>query len=262
FDNSTAGSAKIINNGAIAFGYPGGTDTATAGTADITNNNGSTLQFNAFTTAGSATITTVSGGAIAFFDNSTGGNAQFITNGTGYVDFGRSIGPNSDNQISAGSIAGSGLYYIGGGNTLTVGSNNLSTNVSGVIADNNPCGCTTGSGSLVKVGSGELTLSGTNTYTGTTAVNGGFLDVEGSIASSSLLTVNAGGELTGGGIVGNTVIGPGGIFLPGNGTATSTTVQGNLALQSGALYLVTLNSTGGSTFANVTGTATLGGNVG
>ena len=77
--------------------------------------------------------------------------------------------------VIAGSIAGSGLYYIGGGNTLTVGSNNLSTTVSGVIADNNPCGCTTGSGSLVKVGSGELTLSGINTYTGTTAVSGGFL---------------------------------------------------------------------------------------
>ena len=39
------------------------------------------------------------------------------------------------------------------------------------------------------------------------------------------------------------------------------TVAGNLAFQSGALYLVQLNSTT-STFANVTGTATLGGTVG
>ena len=39
------------------------------------------------------------------------------------------------------------------------------------------------------------------------------------------------------------------------------TVAGNLAFQSGALYLVTLNSTA-STFANVTGTATLAGTVG
>jgi autotransporter-associated beta strand protein len=255
-DNSTAGNATIINNngGAIAFGFPGGTDTASAGNANITNNSGSTLQFNAFTTTGNAIITAQSGGAIAFFDNSTGGNAQFITNGTGYVDFGRSVGPNSDGVITAGSIAGSGLYYIGGGNTLVVGSNNLSTTVSGVIADNNPCACTTGPGSLEKVGNGTLTLSGVNTYTGTTTVNGGFLDVEGSIASSSLTTVNAGGALTGAGTVGNTTIATGGIFLPSNGFGTSTTVQGNLAFQSGALYLVQLNSTS-STFANVRGTA-------
>jgi autotransporter-associated beta strand protein len=55
-----------------------------------------------------------------------------------------------------------------------VGGNNLSTTVSGVIADNNPRGCTTGPGSLEKVGSDALTLSGTNTYTGPTTVNGGF----------------------------------------------------------------------------------------
>jgi autotransporter-associated beta strand protein len=221
--------------------FPGQFDSA--GNANITNNSGGHLEFNAFTTAGNAIITTNSGGAVAFFDNSTGGNAQFITNGTGYVDFGEGFGPNGDSRITAGSIAGSGFYYIGGGSTLTVGGNNLSTTVSGVIADNSPCTCTTGSGSLEKVGSGMLTLSGINTYTGTTTVFGGFLDVEGSIASSSLTTVNAGGALTGAGTVGNATIASGGIFLPGNGLGTSTIVAGNLAFQSGALYLVTLNST-------------------
>ena len=101
-----------------------------------------------------------------------------------------------------------------------------------------------------------------NTYTGTTTVNGGVLDVEGSIASSGLTTVNANAALTGAGTVGNTTIASGGIFLPGNGTpGSSTIVAGNLALQSGALYLVQLNSTT-STFADVTGTATLAGTVG
>lgn len=132
-----------------------------------------------------------------------------------------------------------------------------------MIADTNPCGCEpAGSGSLEKAGSGTLTLSGTNTYTGTTAVTGGVLDVEGSIASSSLLTVNANAALAGAGTVGDTIIASGGIFAPGNATpGSSMTVAGSLAFQSGALYLVQLNSTT-STSANVTGTATLAGTVG
>jgi autotransporter-associated beta strand protein len=269
FDDSNAGTATIINNnhGLIAFGVPFSFDTASADHANITNNAGGHLEFNAFTTAGNATITTLSGGAVAFFDASTGGNAKFITNGTGYVDFSGSIGPGFDGRITAGSIAGSGTYYIGAGNTLVTGGNNLSTEVSGVIADFNPsppCGCPAfpGPGSLEKVGFGTMILSGVNSYTGTTTVNGGILEVDGSIALSSLTTVNANAALTGTGTVGSTTIAGGGIFLPGNGTpGSSMTVAGNLAFQSGALYLVQLNSVT-SSFVNVTGTATLDGLVG
>ena len=56
-----------------------------------------------------------------------------------------------------------------------------------------------------------------------------------------------------------TTIMAGGTLAPGNGTpGTSLTITGNLAFQSGALYLVQVGSTTAS-FANVTGTATLGG---
>jgi autotransporter-associated beta strand protein len=264
-EQSSAANAVITNSlgGFTIFGTPYGSDAPTAGNAVITNNDGSSTQFNAFSTAGSAIITTNSGAATFFYDNSTGGTAQFITNGTGFVDFSGSLGPNGDGRIAAGSIAGSGIYYIGAGNTLVVGGNDLSTTMSGVIADFNPCGCgLPGPGNLEKAGSGTLILSGVNTYTGTTAVNGGILQVDGSIASSSLTTVNTGGALTGIGTVGNTVIASGGIFLPGNGTpGTSTTVSGNLAFQSGALYLVGINSMT-STFTSVTGNATLDGSVG
>lgn len=264
-DQSSAASATIVNNngGFTSFGQAFGTDTATAGNAIITNNSGGETDFNAFATSGNATIVTNSGGKAFFYDNATGGNAQFVTNGTGFVDFSGSLGPNGDGRIAAGSIAGSGFYYIGAGNTLVTGGNNLSTTVSGVIADFNPCGCgPAGPGNLEKVGTGKLILSGTNTYTGTTAVNGGILQVDGSIASSSQTTVNANGTLSGVGFVGNTTVANGGSFAPGSGTpGTFMTVSGNLAFQSGALYMIQLNSTT-SSFANVVGAAALNGIVG
>ncbi|WP_284260519.1 autotransporter domain-containing protein [Bradyrhizobium iriomotense] len=267
-DQSSAAGATITNRngGATYFGGCCVNESVTAGNAVITNNDGGWTYFQGSATAGSAVITTNSGGQTIFYQNATGGNAQFITNGTGYVDFSGSRGTNGDGRITAGSITGSGFYSIGGGNTLVVGSNNLSTTVSGVISDFNTapwCGCgTTGPGNLEKVGTGTLTLSGTNTYTGTTVVNGGMLQVDGSIASSSLTIVNAGGALSGTGTVGNTVIASGGILLAGNGAAgSSLTVAGNLAFQSGALYLVTVNANAASS-VSVTGTATLGGEIG
>jgi autotransporter-associated beta strand protein len=268
-DQSSAASATIVNNngGFTSFGQAFGTDTATAGNANITNNSGGETDFNAFATAGNAIVTTNSGGATFFFDNSTGDKAQLITVGTGFVDFSGSLGPNGDGRIPVGSIAGSGTYYIGAGNTLVAGGNNLSTMMSGVIADFNPapgCGCPPipGIGNFEKAGAGTMILSGTNTYTGTTAVNGGILQVDGSIASSIQTTVNSGAALTGTGTVGNTTIANGGTFAPGSTTpGTFMTVAGNLAFQSGALYLVRLDPSS-STLAKVSGTASLAGAAG
>jgi autotransporter-associated beta strand protein len=277
-NNATAGTATIGNAGLIDFNNSSnaGTtanitnsglhatitfnDSSSAGSATITNAAGTTT-FSAMSTAGSATITTLSGGSVNFTGNSTGGNAQFITNGTGFVDFSATSGPTGNHQISAGSIAGSGNYFLGA-NALTVGGNNQSPAVSGVISD-----CGTGGtqcavsgatgGSLIKVGTGTLTLSGVNTYTGPTGVTAGTLEVDGSIATSSLTTVSGTGTLTGTGTVGNTALNAG-TFAPGNGTAGShQTVQGNLTVSNGT-YQVYLNPTT-SSYATVTGNTNLTG---
>jgi uncharacterized protein with beta-barrel porin domain len=85
---------------------------------------------------------------------------------------------------------------------------------------------------------------------------GGILNVTGSVDDP---TVNAGGMLTGSGMVGATEINAGGTFAPGNGTpGSSMSIVGNLAFQSGALYLVQVNPATAS-FANVAGAAALGG---
>jgi uncharacterized protein with beta-barrel porin domain len=77
-----------------------------------------------------------------------------------------------------------------------------------------------------------------------------------------MTTVNSNAVLTGIGTVGNSTIASGATLLPGNGTpGTSLTVTGNLAFQSGALYVVQVNPTT-STFTRVSGSATLNGIVG
>ena len=102
-------------------------------------------------------------------------------------------------------------HTAGGTRTLFVGVAGGSGTFAGVIRG-------TGTGvndtpdaapvNLEKRGAGTQILSGANTYTGTTTVNGGTLQVDGSIASSSGVTVALGATLAGSGAV-PTVTGPG-----------------------------------------------------
>lgn len=194
-DSSSAGSAQINNlNGQIDF-----FTSASAGTATINNAAGATLNFHNSTTAatstivndgtvnfdgsssaGNATITTNNGAITNFAGTATGGSARFITNAGATVD----ISGLTSGGMTAGSIEGAGNYVLGA-NTLTTGSLNTSTQVDGVISG-------TGGG-LTKLGTGTLTLTGANTYTGETTVSAGALAISGfgSISSSSLVTVNA-----------------------------------------------------------------------
>ena len=67
-----------------------------------------------------------------------------------------------------GSLAGAGDVTLGAG-VLNTGGDNTSTTFSGVIS---------GSGGLVKAGSGAFTLTGTNTYSGGTMLLDGMIVVE------------------------------------------------------------------------------------
>ncbi|MDB5581945.1 MAG: autotransporter protein, partial [Bradyrhizobium sp.] len=239
-------SSAIANNANLLY-----SGTATAGSAGITNNGN--LTFNATSTAGSASIT--NNNDLFFINTSTAGNAAITNGAAGTTDFSQSTGPAGNNKLSAGSLDGGGVFKLGQ-NELTVGGNNLSTNVTGVIADGGIGG---GTGArLIKTGTGTMILSGANTYTGPTTVDGGLLEVNGSIASSSLTTVDAGGTLGGTGIVGNTFVN-GGTLSPGNSIGTLN-ISGSFTMTAASTYLVQVSGTT-SDLTIVTGTANIAGTV-
>ncbi len=163
------------------------------------------------------------------------------------VASGATLDLNNFNQ-TIGSLAGAGSVTLGSA-TLTTGNDGTSTTFSGSIF---------GTGGLAKIGTGTLTLSGNNAYSGATTVSGGTLRVDGSIALSSLTTINSGTTLTGTGSVGAMQVNAGGTFAPGNGTAGTSMSVAGLTLSPGSLYQVQVNPAAAS-YATVTGTAQLGG---
>lgn len=80
-------------------------------------------------------------------------------------------------------LNGSGLVTSSGSSTLQLGENNGSSTFDGTITDG------TGNLALIKVGTGSLTLTGTNTYTGSTTVNTGKLVVATSSIGGGTYTI-------------------------------------------------------------------------
>ncbi|WP_404546219.1 autotransporter domain-containing protein [Bradyrhizobium sp. USDA 223] len=165
---------------------------------------------------------------------------------------GTSINSGHTLQLGNGGTTGSIVGNVVNNGTFAVNRSNVLT-FTGVIS---------GTGAFQQNGNSATSvtlLTAANTYTGSTTVNSGVLAVIGSIASSVLTTVNASGQLVGSGTVGATQINAGGLLSPGIVAAPGTSMTvASLAMQSGALYLVYVDPTT-STFANVTGNATLGG---
>ncbi|XHS77015.1 autotransporter-associated beta strand repeat-containing protein [Burkholderiaceae bacterium UC74_6] len=157
------------SNGILAGSYSGAANTASgviSGPGALTVNTAGAWSLSGTNTyTGTTTVSagTLQAGAAA------GGQAFGVNSAVSLANTaGATLDLNGFNQ-TIGSLAGGGAT---GGNvtmgaaTLTTGGDNTSTTYAGVIS---------GSGGLVKTGTGTQTLSGTNTYTGATTINGGTL---------------------------------------------------------------------------------------
>jgi len=239
----TAGNGTFINNGgAVAGAFPGET-LFNPGDAD-----NATLIANGGLGGGA-------GGLIVFSSAggvSKGGTARMEVFGNGNLDISQQSAPG----LTTGSIEGDGLVFLGSVN-LTVGTNNLSTTFSGRLQDggiNHRMG-----GSLAKTGTGTLTLSGANTYTGGTTVSAGTLLVSnktGSGTGTGAVAVNAGtlggsGIITGAVTIGTTN-GATAFLAPAGGTKRQATLtaQNGLTFNAKSTYTYSFRAKGNKTRAD------------
>jgi autotransporter-associated beta strand protein len=289
FNNIFATARIVVAGGTLRDGN-GKLGNATSFIESTTVNAGATLDMNDRADAihnllGAGTVITGASAATTLFLLNGENNGSFsshlfsgVIKGPGSVEIGP-VSPGGGETILTGTNIYTGGTFIQDTSILQLGNGGTTGSIIGNVTFRplgingpNPAmlvfdrsntyqfdGAISGPGNVIQAGTGTTILTANSSYTGTTTVNGGILQVDGSIASSSLTTVNANSALTGSGTVGNTLIASGAMFAPGNGTpGTFMTVSGNLAFQSGALYLVELNPATAS-FASVTGTATLGG---
>lgn len=93
-------------------------------------------------------------------------------------------------NITQGGFSGNGTVTnsAAGASTFTIGGNSLSNNYSGTIVDG-----ASGSIALAKSGTGTQTLSGSNAYTGGTAINNGVLQLGNADAVASSGDISFGG---------------------------------------------------------------------
>ena len=243
--NVSINGQNLVTTGAInaTTGNGGGGGGAGGGSSGYAGGNG--LSGTAGTTGGAGGTggrgTNQSGGA---------GGAAGVAGGAGSTGF------NGTNTASGGTggVGGSASAVIFNAGTSTLTGSNLSVSAnSGVVLNAgttavvnvtgapNLANNITGSGNLTQAGPGMLTLSGASTYTGTTYVNSG--------------TVNISGSLNTGSATANVVMADGTTFSAANITAGLANISG-----SGNITLAGVKANGSIT-ANTTGNLTLSANL-
>jgi len=252
-----------FSSGALQFGVPVTSDDENLATkAQAYTGNGLTLNGTlsgnasllAFSGNGTFTLNGANGGlssswirigdslatgtplVVAATDTALGGTGNSLYLGSG-ADLQFTSAAPLTGSLSGGYTAGydtnnRSFVALAAGSTLTINQaydGTLYANIGGTPANFSGSDTASVNASLVKSGAGQLTLSGTNTYTGTTTVKGGML-IAGSTTAfgTSAIVLDGGGIGAASGIVFTNAIsfGAGGGTLGGNGTIASAITAG------------------------------------
>jgi fibronectin-binding autotransporter adhesin len=212
------------------------------GAGGLTKDGAGTLALQAANTyAGTASI---NGGTLALQHASAlggGGNATF---GGGTL------------QYSASNTVDYSSKIVSSGSAIRIDTNGQNVIFASGLAASN-------TGGLTKSGDGTLTLTGSSSYAGATAVDGGRLLVNGQLGNTAV-TVNASGLLGGSGtILGGVTVASSGTLSPGNSPGVLTV--GSLSLSDGSHTLMEITGTSASLYDQVVGVGsaslTYGGNL-
>ena len=238
---TVAGTATLIPNS-------GSLDGALRGNGTLNVLPGSTFSLNGDMSSFSGTIQLGTGSATLRFITTTGStNAIFdLGSGTGSMK-----NRNGSISINVGALLGGNSTVLSGSSdaghpnlsTYVIGGNNSNTTFNGNIADG------VGATAITKTGSGTLTLTGTNGFSGGLKVNAGVLLINGiqSMLGNTTLSVASGAILGGSGtILGTVTNSSGGGFSPGAvaGSPGALTLS-NLTLNTPTMYFDLSSSTNG-----------------
>lgn len=245
------GAGGILNDGTGALNLSGSATFAIGGAADSLTLGGTFAGENIFSGAISGAGNLIGNGAGAWV---LGGSSDFIgsvtvTAGTLKAGSASAFGAATGFIVNGGTLDLGGYDLIapsltGTGGTVALGSANLTVDTT---ADVVFAGIITGAGGLTKAGAGILTLSGANSYTGATTVNGGTLalgfnnpgaPVTDIISSASTLNM-AGGSLRVFGAAQNNVQTFSGLnILAGNNVIGAQSGSGSVTINLGAINRV------------------------
>ncbi len=176
-------------------------------------------------------------------------NVIITRSGSGVpIQFG-ALGGTSGSQLGPGNSTSSG-------NSYSIGGNNADATFAGTLKAD-------GVNTFTKIGTGRWTLTGANTYSGGTVINGGLIlanNASGSATGTGAVTVNTDGALGGTGTVSGAVtVNAGGALSPGSNGVGTVRFTSSLTLNSGALLNFEIGSTNDK--VAVTGALTLNGTV-
>ncbi|EBQ9224297.1 fibronectin-binding autotransporter adhesin ShdA [Salmonella enterica subsp. enterica serovar Virchow] len=241
-ENTLSGSGSLVKTGTGELtlsgdnSYSGGT-TISGGT--LTADHADSLGTGAVANSG---VLQVSEGEL---ENTLSGSGSLVKTGTGELTLsgdnsysggttitgGTLIADNAD-SLGTGAVANSGVLQVGEGeleNTLS------------------------GSGSLVKTGSGELTLSGDNDYSGGTIISDGTLIADNADSLGTGAVANSGVLQVGEGELKNTLFGSGSLVKTGTGELTlsgDNTYSGGTTISGGTLIAANVNALGSGDIDN------------